>query len=363
MMNSRSRDVSLQSSGKIDSGQRWLRRERQSGPSRLALGCRLSLALISAAALGCSEEDTSADVAEAFIIGITPHADFRSTGLVDFSFLPKDAEGEALIEAGVGITIAVTLPAATAAQPRARLENQPNPDAQLVAALDLDSSGSMRTTDPGELRKEAAKQFVDQLGRSDEVGVFDFGAGTSPTLRNTRLLADFTSDSATVESAIDQVAASGGTPMYASITEVLKYFDAKYPMGAANRSLVVLGDGTPNGGGTQAATCAAARETGIPINTIGFGPAADESPRAQTGAVDVLRNLADCSGGAYTGVVEASELSEAFTTFGQAVRSGSIVITVAFDPIPAPRARASGSASLGNKGQTPITLSYTFVAP
>lgn len=331
--------------------------------SRRAVLRRLSLALLIGASLGCGEDAPSAEVAEAFIIGITPHADFRSTGLVDFSFLPKDTAGEALIEAGVAVTITAALPADTAVQPQARVENQPNPDVQLVAALDLDSSGSMRSTDPDELRKEAAKQFVDQLGTSDEVGVFDFGAGTSAPLRSTRLLADFTSNSTTVEDAIDRVAASGGTPMYASITEVLEYFDAKYPVGAANRSLVVLGDGTPNGGGGEATTCAAAQAAAIPINTIGFGPAADESPRAQPRAVDVLRNLADCSGGAYTGVVEASELSEAFTTFGQAVRSGSIVITVAFDPIPAPRGRTSGSASLGNGNQTPITLRYTFIAP
>lgn len=340
-----------------------VRRAHEVRRSGLAVLSRLSLVLITGSSLGCGDGRTSAEVAEAFIIGITPHADFRSTGLVDFSFLPKDATGEALIEAGVAITIDVTLPADTAAQPQARVESQPNPDAQLVAALNLDSSGSMRSADPDELRKGAAKQFVDQLRTSDEVGVFDFGAGTSAPLRSTRLLADFTSDSVTVEDAIDRVVASGGTPMYASITEVLEYFDAKYPLGTAHRSLMVLGDGSPNGGGTQAATCAAAQETGIPINTIGFGSAADQSPSVEPRAVDVLRNLADCSGGAYTGVVQASELSGAFTTFGQAVRSGSIVITVAFDPIPASRARASGSASLGNHNQTPITLSYTFVVP
>lgn len=109
--------------------------------------------------------------------------------------------------------------------------------------------------------------------------------------------------------------------------------------------------------------CARAQEGGIPVNTIGFGPAADDDVRTQPEAVELLRNLAYCSGGAYTGVAAAEALGGAFSVMGEAVRSGSIVITVNYDPIPPLRARVEGTVEVGNGDQTPVVLSYTFIAP
>lgn len=304
----------------------------------------------------------SDEVEEAFIIGITPHADFRTSGLVDFALLPKNGAGEALIEAGIEVEIEVSSPNDTAVSARDRFENKPDPLARLMSALDLDSSGSMASTDPQRLRVDAAKQFVDQLGEDDEVAVFDFGAGATAGFRTTRMLSDFTADKLEAKDAIDEVRASGGTPMYGSILEVLEHLESEGDSGDANRSLVVLGDGAPSDRGEDD-VCARAQQSGIPVNTIGFGPAADDDARAQARAVEVLRNLAFCSGGAYTGVSAAEELGGAFSLVGEAVRSGSIVITVSFAPIPPPRARVSGGVDVGNGAQTPVTLSYTFIAP
>jgi hypothetical protein len=300
-------------------------------------------------------------VSEARLIGITPAQDFAQSGLVQLALLPKDADGEAVIDAALDVTVASD--AGGAASVHDKQAKLPDPDKQLSAALDLDSSGSMAANDPEGLRREAAKQFVDQLDPNDDVAVFDFGAGSTDAFSDTRKLADFGSERAEVYSAIDRVEASGGTPMFQSILEVLDYYEQIYPAGSTNRSLVVLGDGMPTSAGLLPDTCDKAQLTGIPINTIGFGPAADESSEANPGAVKVLRDLADCSGGAYSGVVESTELASAFAHFGEATRSGSVVITVRFDPIPASGDTVSGVLAVGNGEQQPVELSYSFVAP
>ncbi len=308
---------------------------------------------------------SSPEVAEASIIGVTPHVDFEQTGLVDLSILPKDATGETLIDDDVLVDVTVSEPADIDLVQQGRVNNQPNPNARLAAAIDVDSSGSMSDNDPNGLRKAAAKSFVDELGVDDELAIFDFGAGgTFPTFSDTRVLLEFTADKAAAKQAIDLVTESDqGTPLFSSVIEVLDYVNKKRPAGAYNRALTVLGDGEDNEGDYSDEACAKAVETGIPINTIGLGPAADQNPKASAEAVEVLQKLASCSGGAYTGVVDASGLQSAFTNFGTSARSGSIVVTVRFDPVVQSGQTVSGQVNVSTGEQEPVTVTYSFVAP
>lgn len=303
-------------------------------------------------------------VAEAFLIGITPHDDFKTSGLVDVTVLPKDDKGQAIIKQGITVAFDITTPAGTTTTEQSKKVLQPDNSKSLATVLDLDSSGSMATTDPMQLRKEAAKQYVDQLGTSDMVAVYDFGAGSTTGLTASRLLSDFTSDKAAAKTAIDKITASGGTPLFASCVEVLSAFGQKYSAASGNRAMLLLSDGQPSGSGTLQACCDKAKETGIPVNTLGFGPAADSSPSAVPDAVATLRKIANCSGGAYTGVVEATGLSNTLRAQGQAAKLGSVQITVKFSPIPATGTKVSGTAKVGNGSQAkPVELSFTFVAP
>ena len=327
------------------------------------------LALAFGISTGCSEDEERGlpPVSDAFIIGITPASDFSASGLVEFALLPQDAAGEAIIagsQRGLEVTIRIEVPANTTTAREGETLNQPDPSVQLVTALDLDSSGSMSTNDPGALRKDAAKAFIDQLGEQDQVGIFDFGPGRTPEFSVTRLLIDFTADKQAAKAAVDRVLSAGGTPMFQSIIEVLEHFNQAFGPGSANRSLVVLGDGLPGSGATLAQACDKAADVGIPINTIGFGPAADRSPTTNTDAVRVLRDLAVCSSGAYNGVVAAEDLAETFRNFGQATRSGSVEILVRFEPIPAPRTRVSGTVEVGlaDQAMRPV-VAFDFVVP
>ncbi len=310
-----------------------------------------------------SDSNEIPEVKEVFLIGTTPHDDFATTGLLDFTILPKNETGQAIIDRGISVDINVSHPQGIIVAKQESKEVQPQPGNQLAAVLDLDSSGSMRTSDPASLRKEAAKQFVDQIDAADQVAVFDFGAGSSNNFTDSRMLSDFTTDKTAVKTAIDKIKASGGTPMYASISEILTYFEKKFPGDAVSRSMLVLGDGRPNNDRTKDECCNKAKTLGIPINTIGFGPAADQSENATADAVKVLRSLANCSGGAYTGVVDASNLSSVFKNYGQATKLGSVVITVKFSPIPSSE-NVTGTLSIGNGSQsTPIPVQYSFTAP
>lgn len=327
--------------------------------------------LAASTAFGCNihitTDDPDARVAEvkaAFVIGITPHADYDISGLVDFTILPQDRTGEAVISDTLDVSITATRPGGTRVTTLEKKENHPDESLGLTAALDFDSSGSMSGTDPDDLRKAAGKQFVNELDANDQVAIFDFGASSTDAFSETRMLTDFTNNKAAANNAIDQIENSGGTPMFRSAIEVLDYYNDAFPPASANRSLLILGDGEPNDDHLLDDVCAKAIETGIPVNTIGFGPAADQADDVDTDAVDLMRQVAACSGGLYTGVVAAHELAGVFGRMGQSTRSGSLVVTVRFSPIPTSDSEVTGVVTIGKQGQLdPVTIAYAFVPP
>ncbi len=311
---------------------------------------------------GGSVETPLAEVASVSVIGITPADDFAETGLVTFTLLPKDDQGEPVIDDRLMVNAPATLGGLTANVEDVSTR-EPEEGKAVSVFINLDSSGSMIQSDPNELRKDAAKQFVDALATDDLVAVGDFGMGATEPFDQTRLLTDFTTDRTAIDAAVDEVMAAGGTPMYASLLEVLEFYVTAGPTDVS-RSVVLLGDGQPTGTGTLEDACASAQAAQIPLNTIGLGPAADASPSADPAAVKVLRDLADCSGGAYTGVVEAGDLGDAFDGFGQATSSGAVIVTVHFGPIPASGTGVAGDLVVGSPDQVaPVTVSYEFVAP
>ncbi len=152
--------------------------------------------------------------------------------------------------------------------------------------------------------------------------------------------------------------------MYSATLETLDYFQVSVPEAEAVRGLLLLGDGEPTDGSSNAGVCAAAQANGLAINTVGFGPAADQSAGADARAVQVLRDLATCSGGAYSGVTNATGLESAFVNFARATRSGSSTLVVRLLPVPSPRTRTTGQVVVSSPGQgDPIAVPFEFVTP
>lgn len=309
------------------------------------------------------------EVKELLLVGITPHRGFRdasspSHGLVDLTIVPRDATGAAVIRGDMDVWLALSAPTGASMDLDRVRERAARPGKPLAVALDLDSSSSMFVSDPQRLRVRAGQAFVEGLPARDLVGVFDFGPrGTAP-MKDTRLLADFTTNRKKARDAMEQVVADGGTPMFESIAEVLAHFAQNGPAGDPNRALIVLGDGQPEYNQVRPEDCCeTASRAGIPLSTVGFGPAADRSKDADAKAVAVLRHLAQCSGGTYSGVVSVANIGFAFTHLSLAARSGSLAVTGRMSPVPKTGTTVRGVISAGNATQTLAEASFTFVTP
>jgi Ca-activated chloride channel family protein len=144
--------------------------------------------------------------------------------------------------------------------------------------LTVDTSSSMAATDvaPNRLAaaKVAAKRFVDGLPSGLQVGLLTFDS--SVTLRIPP-----TSDHPTLDAAIDGLGFHGGTATGSAIKASLDAIKA-LPVDANGKTpsaaIVLMSDGTPTIGAqgetpaqTVANSTAAAKEAGIPIDTIAFG--------------------------------------------------------------------------------------------
>jgi DNA-binding phage protein len=301
-------------------------------------------------------------IVKVLLLGATPDKDFKTNGLVTFTVFPTTASGSAVIDQNIVAVATAKTPTGLTATVESKVERRP-PAEPLIATLLFDSSGSMSGNDPKRLRVEAGKQFIDQLGADDQIAVADFGAGQTGLFKATRLLTDFTTDKAAAKAAVEQVKSSGGTPMFESVSEVLIALNLRFPAANhKNRALVVLGDGEPNGSGTLGGSCIWAGTTKVPINVIGFGPAAYQSKQANLTAIWNLGALAGCSGGAYSSVAAPEDLSKTYTAIGQLLKKGAMEITVKFSPTPS-ATFVSGTLGLGLGAQAPVEVNYTFYAP
>lgn len=163
-------------------------------------------------------------------------------------------------------------------------------------AFVLDSSGSMSTNDPANLRLSAAKSFVDALLPNDQAAVVDFDS--TALLRQA-----LTSDKAAVKRAIDLIDASGGTDIGAGVATGLAALGSTASPDRA-RIMILLTDGD---GFYDAALTTKAASSGVTIYTIGLG----------TGINPVLlQQIATGTGGAYHAVNSAADLPDVFRNIG-----------------------------------------------
>ena len=186
-------------------------------------------------------------------------------------------------------------------------------DAQvgISAMLLIDTSGSMVGTPLADAR-DAAAQYVQSLQPNDEVSVVSFA-------NNTQVIADFSSDFASVESQLPNLVAFGDTALYSAVGDAAQRM-AERP--AARRVVIMLSDGADYGissiGRQQAIDAAAAGEA--PFYVIGLGPTIDSQ---------FLQQLADASGGAFFAAPSSDQLAGIFSQIAELLRS-EYVVTVDF---------------------------------
>lgn len=162
----------------------------------------------------------------------------------------------------------------------------------------IDSSGSMKNNDKDNLRKEAAKRFVDKLGVTDRAAVIDFDS-------KAKVIQGFTFDHTAIYDGIDAVDSSGGTSLKAGISAGTGLFTEEYYRQDAYKYIIFLTDGD----GTYSDSCTtAAKDAGITIYTIGLGKGVKES---------VLKKIASGTGGKYYFASTAESLMGIYTDMAE----------------------------------------------
>ncbi|MBN2617494.1 MAG: VWA domain-containing protein [Spirochaetales bacterium] len=193
--------------------------------------------------------------------------------------------------------------------------------------MNIDSSGSMSSTDPYRLRVDAAKSFSEKILGMDSnslFSIYDFGAGSNGTYKKTRqLTTDWTSNKDTIATAIDLCKESGSTPLYESTGEILDSFNTQISSTQYERAMLVLSDGAPSDSSYRTATISKSLSYGIPINTVLLGS-------NSTSYYNTMKQIALDTGGIFTSASDASDLADAFKNITLGTTEGYITYDLVF---------------------------------
>lgn len=270
------------------------------------------------------------------ILDIEADADFATTGLATLSAVGVNAQNRRPIRPeGLRMQACAGGPPSSCGEVGTPLEASWDDtvpprrrDSGLPFAIGilLDSSGSMSSNDPNRLRVDGARQYVDiitEIAPASQFSVADFGAGSSIGFGHTRLLSDFTSDRDTIDEAIDQTVASGGTPLYESVDEYLEWIDGEVSGSSAERAALLLSDGQPNSDAARPDAIDRALDLNIPINTVAL----------TTGNVALsrtMRGIARETMGVFAVATEADDLNTAFEAIAVGNENGYGLYRIAF---------------------------------
>jgi Ca-activated chloride channel family protein len=182
--------------------------------------------------------------------------------------------------------------------------------------LVLDTSRSMHATDIEPSRFTASKQavwsFVDRLPEQFRVGLVTFG-------RRPQTLTAPTVDRVAIDTAIAQMELTVNTVLGDGIARGLETLALDRRPEPAVMLLVSDGNDTGSEVGPQQATDLAA-EAGVRINVVSMGdPNAPPTSRPRPPNAELLRGIADGTGGRYYSAADAERLSEVYRDLGTRV--------------------------------------------
>lgn len=167
-------------------------------------------------------------------------------------------------------------------------------------ALIIDSSGSMSTNDPSNLRNEAAKVFVDTMDDWDWISIVDFD---DDAITYWKLL-PVVSKRPQIKNAIDMVDSSGGTNIGAALNE--GYINLESVLRGNKKVAILLTDGQ----GAYSGEANQFAQRGWPVYTIGLGNTVDET---------LLQQIAQQTGGKYYHLSSADDLIDLYYEISVAV--------------------------------------------
>jgi len=165
----------------------------------------------------------------------------------------------------------------------------------------IDSSGSMGWNDPGDLRLDAAMDFVDKMDDSrDQGGVVSWDSGVDFTFG----LSDDFDDTDGLKYEIGNVDSSGGTNLNVGLFEAIDMLDANTRVDASVEVIIFLtdGQGIYTYSGVSGSPADEAATNGYIIYSIGLG-----SPSSGP-----LEDMAVATGGAYFDSPDADNLDDIY---------------------------------------------------
>lgn len=175
-------------------------------------------------------------------------------------------------------------------------ERDENDSQKLEIVFTIDSSGSMTSNDPQDLRKVAVKNFIDKLLPQDRAAVVDFDS-------TAKIYSNLTSDKEKLKQAVDRVDSRGGTNLtvglQASISELINNGDKD-----SKKHVIFLTDGD---GAYSSSVLNPAIENDITVHTIGLGKGVKEN---------VLQSIAEATSGKYYFASTDKELEELYDQIG-----------------------------------------------
>lgn len=320
---------------------------------------------------GGNPSDINAQIVDVSVVGTSVTSAFHTDGSMAVTFLPKNAAHEIVVGDGVTATVKFNTPPGILVESTQTECVVPtgNVTSSAVGVV-LDDSHSMVDNDPESRRKSAAVNFLEALGADDSAMLTDYGNSGSH-LRDLLCVknggtncspatASFTRDKAKLIAATDKIEdGSDGTPLYESCVEMVGIVDTVRDQ---RRGILLLSDGQPSSMREREACHNAAKTAGIPVFTVGLGPAAESDPKIDVSAVKVLRELASETGGSYASANDPTQLDHLFANIGTALARGSCRTTLRVkttNPI-APGVTIAGEISVGGNG---AKASFTLVAP
>ncbi len=174
-------------------------------------------------------------------------------------------------------------------------------------ALIIDSSGSMTSSDPGDMRKEAAKLFVDTAASNDQVAIIDFDSYA--LLRWG--LQELTDDRSSIKNAIDMIDSSGGTNISNALQ--MAYDELNISTRSAKKAALLLTDGM--GSYNNEASLFATKSW--PVFTVGLGLSTD---------TDLLSEIAQETGGKYFALTDSNQLKNVYFEIATQIAGGSLLM-------------------------------------
>lgn len=156
----------------------------------------------------------------------------------------------------------------------------------------IDSSGSMETEDPTDIRITASKLFVDKLGQEDRAAVVDFD-------NRAKRIQHFSNDKEAIKGQIDQIDSDGGTNLRSALTVAVDEFVVNGHDDHL-RFVIFLTDGI---GSWNDSAIRYANKHDVTVFTIGLGQGVEQA---------LLQKIASETGGKYYFAEEAFALDEIF---------------------------------------------------